>query len=117
MSNPYDYSKFMVGNYTQQLFDRFKDSDTAEFTREEFEVLKGKKLVRDEIDGRSGWFDDLPAKGVCHISGFGKGLRIYQRNKSQVEKLARVRFWVPIVISNVIAIAALAVAIIALLKQ
>lgn len=103
MKNLTDYSIFVLSDYEQSLFDRFKDSENASatLTREEFNVLRKKDLVTGTINGKSGWFDELPESGVCTLSGFGKGLRAYQKKQereqlknAKSERLKEIRAWI-----------------------
>lgn len=109
-----DYSKVIIDDHTQQLFDRFRNCDEAEFTKAEFEVLKNTGLILPDLGGSTGWYGSPPDNGLCRISDYGKSFRVYQLHQQVKEKRDRLRFWVPIIISNVIALTALAISIIAL---
>lgn len=82
-----DFSKIVLTEEEQILFDRFSKSDIATFTKEEFFMLKEKGLVRGSLGGKSSWFPEaMPESGECKISQLGKELRVYQK---QQDTLAR----------------------------
>lgn len=108
-----DVSKIVLTDVEQKIFDRFKRTDSAELTKEEYKVLLHKNLILDSIGGSSGWFDDLPEKGLCSLSDVGKDLRAYQAQRSKAERKSSRRYW----ITTGIAIAAFLLAVASLLWQ
>ncbi len=81
-----DYEKFVLGDYEQELFDRFRDSDQIQMTRTEFEILRKKGLVEGALSGNSDWFDLKEESGIVQLSGFGKGLRAFQKKQRKQEE-------------------------------
>lgn len=108
-----DVTKIFLSQEVQAIFDKFKDSDTAELTREEFNQLRDVGLVRGSLGGVSDFFDGLPASGICKLSERGISLKAYQRLKSSewatLRKEAKE--------TRYIAIASLVVAIFAFFKE
>lgn len=117
MKNLTDYSLVVLSEYEQTLFNRFRDSNFVELDRAEFRVLRNKELVTGAINGKSDWFDELPDRGKCAISPFGKGLRAYQKQKERDERTIRIRHWVPVLVSSLLSIVAIVISVIALLGQ
>ena len=113
----YDYSLVLLSAHEQKLFDRFANQDTAQLTVEEFKILSSCGLVTDYLGGKSSFYDKLPGLGEYTLSNFGKKLRAYQTKQADAAHTERVRFWVPLIISNVIAFTALVISIIAVLGQ
>lgn len=88
-----------------KVFRKFKSSDQAELTIQEFKKLRHYHLVKGAINGISDWFfDDLPAKGLVNISDFGKQYRERLREKH----LENIKY----VITTFITVAALLIPII-----
>lgn len=77
-----DVTKIFLSREVQGVFDRFKDSTSAELTKEEFLKLRKQGLVKRTLGGASDFFDPLPASGVCELSEKGIALQAYQRWKS-----------------------------------
>ena len=108
MKNITDYSAFVLSDYAQSLFDRFKESENASaiLTREAFQVLRDKGLVTNAINGKTDWFDTLPESGVCTLSRAGKALRTYQKKqvreqlqRSKVERRKEIRDWITLAVA------------------
>lgn len=112
-----DYSLVVLSDYEQSLFNHFKSKNYAKLALDEFKVLRNKGLVTGAIGGKSDWFDGLPDCGDCAISPFGKGLRAYQQQQERKERTNRVRHWVPVAISSILSVVAIAISVIALLGQ
>ncbi len=115
-----DYTKLILTSQEQELFDRFKESDTATLTPEEYHILRKRNLILSEMSGNSPFFSDDLQSGVCKLSQIGKEFRAYQKKLDEAEHIARIRHWVPVAISAValiIAIASLIVSIISLRYQ
>lgn len=108
-----DYSLIMLSDRERKIFEKFKVSDTATLTREEFRLLREKGLVAGTMSGASDWFDSLPNKGVCKLSDRGRDLRSYQMLVRRKESTESVRYW----ITTVIAILALILAVVSLITQ
>lgn len=87
----------------QKAFDKFKNSNSACLTKEEFALLRKDKLLEPTMDGKSDWYSELPAAGECHLSDAGKRLRAYQASIAKAERKSTHRF----TITTGIAIAAL----------
>lgn len=95
-----EVSKIVLTSDEQKVFARFKRSDSAVLTKAEFQLLRRKNLVKDCIDGKSSWFDDLPEKGVCAISDFGEDLRAYQKQQTNARRKDSRRYWITTVIAS-----------------
>lgn len=99
-----DVTKIILTPAEQRAFDKFVgESDTADLTKQEFQLLKNKGLLKNLMDGNSGWFYDMPDHGQCELNDTGKSLRAYQARQHGAEKKASRRYW----ITTGIAIAAL----------
>ena len=92
-----------------KLFRKFKYSDKAELTDQEFCQLRNYGLVKGAINGKSDWFEDLPSKGIVVISDFGKRYREFLREKSH----DNIRY----IITTSIAVAALIISIVSICLQ
>ncbi len=108
MKNITDYSAFVLSEYEQSLFDRFKESKNSSviLTREEFKVLRDKGLVTKAINGKTDCFDTLPESVVCTLSKGGKVLRTYQKKqereqlqRSKVERRKEIREWITLAVA------------------
>lgn len=49
----------------QKSFDKFKKSNSARLTKEEFMLLRKDKLLEPTMDGKSDWYSELPSVGEC----------------------------------------------------
>ena len=78
MRNQVDPSLYVLSEYEQALFDRFKSAGEVMLTAAEFKVLREKGLVAGAMDGKSDWFEELPQQGKCRLSPTGKILKNYQ---------------------------------------
>ena len=58
-----DVFKIVLTAPEQSAFDKFRDKEEAILTKDEFQLLLRKSLVLDAMDGKSGWFGELPEKG------------------------------------------------------
>lgn len=96
-----DVSKIVLTDVEQCLFDRFRKSDDVELTIDEYKVLLHKGLIKNSIGGNSGWFDDLPEKGICSLSDTGKDLRAYQAQQNKVERQSSRRYWITTAIAAI----------------
>ena len=105
-----DYSKVVLGDYEQELFDLFRNSDEIQMTLKDFKVLRAKNLVKGAFNGKSDWFDLQEQNGTVQISGFGKGLRAYQKRQRQQEEKEEKRYKT----STRLSIAAIIISILAL---
>lgn len=108
-----DVSKIVLTDAEQRLLNRFRESESAELTIEEYRVLLRKGLIKDSIDGSSGWFNDLPKKGICFLSDTGKDLQAYQNQQDRIRRQSSRRYW----ITTGIAVAALLMSVASLLWQ
>ena len=89
-----DVSTIVLTDAERKAFDKFSQSDKAFLTQDEFKLLIQKKLVLDSMNGKSSWFDDLPAYGECKLSPTGKDLKAYQAQKNRIKKKADRRYWI-----------------------
>lgn len=112
MDTTRDYSLIILTNEEQILFDRFKRSDSVCLTKDEFEVLRNRGLVKGLLGGKSDFFD-LPSSGICEISELGKRLRVYQTRSKKQHVWTEFRAWATLAI----ALIALIVSIASLLLQ
>lgn len=107
-----DVTKMFLTPEEQRAFDKFAD-DTAELTKGEFELLRNKGLIKNSLNGNSGWFDIVDEFGSCELSDTGKALRAYQAMQVRDAKKNARRYW----ITTGIAIAALITAIASIVLQ
>ena len=99
-----DVTKIILTPAEQRAFNKFVcESDTADLTKEEFQLLINKGLLKDLMNGKSGWFSVMPDHGQCELNDTGKSLRAYQARQHSAEKKNNRRYW----ITTGIAIAAL----------
>ena len=89
-----DISTIVLTDAERKAFDKFSQSDKAFLTQDEFRLLIQKKLILDSMNGKSGWFDDLPDYGECKLSPTGKDLKAYRAQQSHVAKKADRRYWI-----------------------
>ena len=108
-----DVSKIVLTDTEQAIFDRFRKTDSAELTIDEYKILIHKGLIKDSICGNSGWFSDLPEKGICSLSDKGKDLKAYQSMQRRLSRQASRRYW----ITTGIAVAAFLLSVVSLLWQ
>ena len=107
-----DVTKIFLTLEEQRAFDKFAD-DTAELTKGEFELLRNRGLIKNSLNGNSGWFDIVDKSGLCELSDTGKALRAYQAVRARDARKADRRYW----ITTGIAIAALVTAIASIVLQ
>lgn len=93
-----DYSLIVLTSEAQSAFDKFKNSNTANLTRREFNLLAEKGLLLEHMDGHSSYFN-LPATGKCELSTKGEEFRIYQQGVKDRETTERKRFWITTLIA------------------
>ncbi len=99
-----DVTKIILTPAEQRAFDKFVgESDTADLTKGEFELLRNRGLIKNSLNGNSGWFDIVDNAGLCELSDTGKALRAYQAVQTRNVKKNDRRYW----ITTGIAIAAL----------
>lgn len=97
-SEQFDYSALVLTVEEQALFDRFKESDTATLTLDEYHILygknlNGKRLILPEINGEIPFYsDDDIQSGTCKLSQHGKELRVYQDLMRKAEAKAEERY-------------------------
>ena len=109
-----DVTKIILTPAEQRAFDKFVgESDTADLTKGEFELLRNKGLIKNSLNGNSGWFDIVDEFGSCELSDTGKALRAYQAMQVRDAKKNARRYW----ITTGIAIAALITAIASIVLQ
>lgn len=111
--NQIDYSKIVLTKKEQTIFDKFKDTDSAALSTDEFHILKNKDLICNTIDGKTNWFEKYPSKGICVISDKGRNLRAYQL----IEKRKDFKRIIWNIINTVLAATSVIVSIIALIKS
>lgn len=88
-----DVTKIFLTTAEQAAFDKFSgDSETAMLAYNEFALLRNKGLVKDQMDGASGWFDALPEHGTCQLTDTGKSLRAYQTAEAKLRKTETLRY-------------------------
>ena len=93
---PTDYSLIVLTEEELATFKKFKKSDTAFLTKEEFRLLERKGLLISVIDGKSTWFDGI-SDGMCTLSQKGKEFRSYR--KEHHKELWLVNAKIPILVS------------------
>jgi hypothetical protein len=98
----FDYSRVLLDKRERKIFKRFKRSDTAVLTKNEFELLRKKDLVKGVLDGQSDWFKVKANHGICEISDNGRDYRLY---KQFVAKSVAIE-WVRYAVTTAIAVAA-----------
>ena len=89
-----DILKIVLTGPEQSAFDKFLDQEEAILTKDEFQLLLRKSLVLDAMDGKSGWFGELPEKGMCKLSQRGMDLRALQSIRRRQEKKDNLRYWI-----------------------
>ena len=99
---PFDYSRVLLDKRERKIFKRFKHSDTAVLTKDEFKLLRKKDLVKGVLGGQSDSFDITIDKGLCEISDNGRDYRLY---KQFVAKSVAIE-WVRYAVTTAIAVAA-----------
>ena len=114
--NQFDHSKIVLTEVQQAIFNKFMHNDQVYLTIEEYNLMYKTGLLKECIDGKSTWFD-IPSGGICELSDKGKAYRTYLKKQRKAEKTTSFRFWIGLILSNAIAIAALIVAILAYIKQ
>lgn len=88
-----DVTKIFLTTAEQQAFDKFSgDNETAVLTYDEFALLRNKGLVKDQMDGASGWFDALPEQGMCQLTDAGKSLHAYQIAEAKSKRTEALRY-------------------------
>lgn len=75
-----DYEKIILTEEEQNIFDLFRSSDTAFLTVQQFKVLYRRGLIKQTINGKSFWYDDV-ADGICQLSEKGIYFREFQNKK------------------------------------
>ena len=93
---PTDYSLIVLTDEESAVFKKFKKTNTAFLTKEEFRLLERKGLLISAIDGKSSWFDGI-SDGMCTLSQKGKELRSYQKQHNK--ELWLVNAKIPILVS------------------
>lgn len=74
----FDPSMLFLSASEEALFlKRFRKTDSAQLTRNEFMAFRSRGLVKGAMSGVSDWFDGLPDKGVCELSDKGKMFRAF----------------------------------------
>lgn len=96
-----DVSKIVLTDIEQRLFDLFRGKDDVELTKDEYKILLHKNLIKDSIGGKTGWFDNLPQKGICTISDIGKDLRAYQAKMERSARKEDRKYWITTIIAVV----------------
>lgn len=89
-----DVSKIVLTEAEQSAFDLFRQTDSAVLTVGQFQLLIKKGLLLDSMDGKSGWFGNLPDFGICKLSDLGKDLRAYQLQQKQIARQQSRRYWI-----------------------
>lgn len=105
----HDPTQLYLPKPESKVFQKFKSSDKAELTAQEFCKLRNYGLVNGAINGKSDWFDDLPPKGIVVISDFGRQYREFLREKRH----DNIRY----IITTSIAVAALVISIVSIWLQ
>ena len=111
-----DYSKIVLTEEQQTIFNKFAKRDKVLLSLDEYNALRKTSLLLPAINENSTWFG-ITEGGICELSKYGKAYRTFQKKSLKKEKTESFRFWLPLVISNCIAVAALIVAILAYIKQ
>ena len=93
---PTDYSLIVLTEEDLATFKKFKKSDTAFLTKEEFKSLERKGLLISVIDGKSTWFEGA-FDGMCSLSQKGKEFRAYRKEHNK--ELWLVNAKIPIIVS------------------
>ena len=93
---PTDYSLIVLTEEDLATFKKFKKSDTAFLTKEEFKSLERKGLLISAIDGKSSWFDGI-SDGMCTLSQKGKEYRTYRKEHNKDLWLVNAK--IPIIVS------------------
>lgn len=93
---PTDYSLIVLTEEELATFKKFKKSDTAFLTKEEFKSLERKGLLISVIDGKSTWFE-WAFDGMCTLSQKGKEYRTYRKEHNK--ELWLVNAKIPILVS------------------
>lgn len=89
-----DVSSVVLTDAERKAFDKFSQSDKAFLTKDEFKLLIQKKLILDSMNGKSGWFNDLPDYGECKLSPTGKDLKAYRAQQIRIAKKTDRRYWI-----------------------
>ena len=97
----------------QAAFDKFKTSDSAALSKDEYKLLLGYGLVEKSLDGSSGWFESLPDSGECRLSRKGIAFRSYQQAAQKRKRLETIRY----TITTTIAVIALILSAIAIAAE
>lgn len=91
-----DYSKFILTEEEQLIFNKYKKTDEVYLSAEECRLLLRKKLVQPVLKGEVGW-ENGSVSGVRKLSQTGKELRSYQ--KQHTKELWLVNAKIPIIVS------------------
>lgn len=92
-----DYSMIVLTKEQKKVFRKFKKSNSAILTIDEFKVMNGTALLEQAIDGKSTWFDVNVTKGVCKLSKHGIKYRAYLKEQKKLFWLKNT--WIPILVS------------------
>lgn len=76
-----DFSKISLSDEERAAFKKFKKTDSAFLTAEEFKLLRQTKLIENSMDGSSGYFDALPSSGKCVLSVNGKRYKAFLKER------------------------------------
>lgn len=112
-----DFSQIVLSEREMHLFQKFKYADRLVLTRDEWAVLSQTDLIKHHLEGHSDWFDNLPESGICELSEKGVRYREYLNQQSSLLRKGTRRFWIPIIISNLISLAAVVISLISLTRE
>ena len=111
-----DFSQTILNENEMRLFRKFKHVNQVVLTRDEWVILSQTDLIKQHLGGHSGWFDTLPKQGVCELSEKGIRYREYLKQQAVLMRKETRRFWIPIIVSNLVSVVAIVISIISLMK-
>ena len=113
--NPFDYSKIVLTEVQQAIFNKFMYDDQAYLLIEEYNLMYKTGLLKECIDGKSTWFD-TPSGGICELSDKGKAYRTYLKKQYKVERTISFHRWANTIIAAVALLIAIASLILSIVK-
>lgn len=108
-----DYSEIVLTQDEKKIFHKFKHSDNAHMSIDEFNIISKTGLIKSCIDGKDPFYPDSPQEGTCELSEYGKRYKAYLFNQYKHNRKESRKFWIPYLITTAIAVTGLVNSILA----